>query len=642
MVCATEVGLEDVAVTSRSRPDLRLSRWQRVTVTVTGLWQRLRDVVIQLPIVHAEIATLSPYRLASPAIAEVLLRSALVMEEDLSILDSLDRQLFGTRRTAGADYLVPAHQRWSLWPHFGKPWLLPLAAGTVLVSATWGAMRGLNRLAGLQSRLTGAILGGAASVVLTVAFTAKARRAVAANRAYRCYQTADEYVRKQEQLAITVSKAIRLVQEVELIARGYGLSARLAPITRLELTSRVRLCMPLRECIAHTLYVNLKASRAATRHLLREFPMAASVDYPGSFICNSKLADLGLCDAVDRATITSATNDMSLSYLKHLFDVTNQQRSEFLRRFCLSFSPVCQRDPALAAPQPMLSEETGDFDGCGQTRTTSFVVAGQLLSRWDDVLTLAGGAADWGVNLLEREMVFRTAEAGVEPAAVDGSEPAVTGTATAMGSKDPLPSSFEEFSSLSTQVMTYSSASIASLHLCHDRLRAFLASQQHEADEPTAEARAQSVFEIEETLSSVVPLLALASESLSLCQGELRRSLAALYSCPVSPDAASPGAPAQAVLPVEAGLESEAVVLQDDAAAAEGPLNFEAYTGARTDSEAELDALTEEEQKAVRKMRRAERKARREQRKLEEKKREQQRRRAESLMNELKSVIRHQ
>jgi len=535
---------------------------------------------------------------------------------------------------------------WS--PLLHQWWSFHAATAVVFVAGFTTIRAGLRQFIKPSLSLPGVAVGAVGGLVASAAVARRMHRTLRGERRRAYRDAALAYVQGQELFAITIGRAVRLVQEVELIARGYGISSRLAPITRLELASRVRLCMPLRECIAHTLYVNLKQSRAATRRLLHEFPMAASVDYPGSFICNSRLADLGVCDAVDREAVSQATNDMSLAYLKHMFDIANQQRSEFLRRLSLSFSPLCQRSPNNVSPPPSSRQHSTAWVTDG-----TYEVPSRLLGNWDQVLADAGQFTTWAVGLLEREMTFRMAETqvgGGRGKVARVRAPGDIQSIAAGPARDRNPnrdsSLLEGFCSLSTQVSTHAHATIATLHLCHDRLRALLVSisDASAALQTPTDMRQQHATALKGQLTSAASQLALAQESLVLCGDELARILTATVPEAVATaddNAAFVASQQIAPLMPEHAADVEAVVLADNGEFATGPTNFEAFTGARSDSEGELEGLTQEQQRVIRSERRARRRALRQQRQRDEERRVAQRRQADNLMNELKAVIQH-
>ncbi|KAJ3057349.1 hypothetical protein HK097_008443 [Rhizophlyctis rosea] len=68
-----------------------------------------------------------------------------------------------------------------------------------------------------------------------------------------------ELVTRTAAVDSTMSRAIRTIQEIELVSRGYRLSAHLPPITRIERSSQERKCIALRLCL-HSATTDLRAS----------------------------------------------------------------------------------------------------------------------------------------------------------------------------------------------------------------------------------------------------------------------------------------------------------------------------------------------------------------------------------------------
>ncbi len=306
---------------------------------------------------------------------------------------------------------------------------------------------------------------GIGTIIFATSYRARQQHAQYQRRRRACIDAVRMFVEKQERYVEAVARAVRLIQEVELTARGYGLTAeRQAPITRLELAvagngdmvTQHRACMPLRSCLAHTLYVHLTRFRAGTRRLLQDYPLAPGVDYPGSYICFSRLTDLGVCVSDDAAVLHRDTDDLSLAYIKHLFTICNQQRSEYMRRTLLVFCPACLPQPlpvgaggtssdgtSNSKGKDVLAQEGEDEDkassteqihgsGGGTAREPSTIsnsrniestsAAYRLFCDLDAVLCEGTRLTDWAVRLLDREISFRSAQEGVGSASVAGKE----------------------------------------------------------------------------------------------------------------------------------------------------------------------------------------------------------------------------
>lgn len=96
-------------------------------------------------------------------------------------------------------------------------------------------------------------------------------------------------VKSLDTTSLTISRAIRFIQEIELVSRGYEISTRhVPPIVRLEALSHRRKCMPLRHAIWKAIRRCIQVLRSATQELLEKFPLGESADYHGYYLaCSS-------------------------------------------------------------------------------------------------------------------------------------------------------------------------------------------------------------------------------------------------------------------------------------------------------------------------------------------------------------------
>ncbi|OMP87262.1 hypothetical protein BK809_0007348 [Diplodia seriata] len=111
----------------------------------------------------------------------------------------------------------------------------------------------------------------ATAVGLTVAY-AHARRQWLQNLRHRAVAAASAVVSNLQALDTSVSSAVMLVQEVELVSRGYRLSTPMPPITRLDDKSQIKRCVRLRRSLRSTFAATLPAfaDECATLRVLVE------------------------------------------------------------------------------------------------------------------------------------------------------------------------------------------------------------------------------------------------------------------------------------------------------------------------------------------------------------------------------------
>ncbi|KAB2572516.1 Proliferating cell nuclear antigen pcna [Lasiodiplodia theobromae] len=98
----------------------------------------------------------------------------------------------------------------------------------------------------------------ATAVGLTVAY-AHARRQWLQNLRHRAVAAASALVSNLQAFDTSASSAVLLVQEVELVSRGYRLSTPMPPITRLDDKSQIKRCARLRRSLRSTFAATLPA-----------------------------------------------------------------------------------------------------------------------------------------------------------------------------------------------------------------------------------------------------------------------------------------------------------------------------------------------------------------------------------------------
>eukprot|EP00048_Salpingoeca_helianthica_P005290 m.86262 g.86262 ORF g.86262 m.86262 type:complete len:568 (-) comp13544_c1_seq1:31-1734(-) len=137
-------------------------------------------------------------------------------------------------------------------------------------------------------------------------------------------------------LEVSIARAIRFTQEIELVSRGYALSAyHLPPISRLEAASHARKCPLLRQVTWAAMRQSIEVFRAITLQLRTAAPLCESADHAGYYLaCAPPGPTLSPSDDVVRA----ATLDYSLASIKAFFTLWAEYRSETLRRVCLACS----------------------------------------------------------------------------------------------------------------------------------------------------------------------------------------------------------------------------------------------------------------------------------------------------------------
>ncbi|XP_027867576.1 vezatin isoform X4 [Xiphophorus couchianus] len=142
-------------------------------------------------------------------------------------------------------------------------------------------------------------------------------------------------------------KALRLVQETEVISRGFTLLLdRVSAASSFSRAGpgavpRSQQLMGLRKVLYRALRSAFRASRRATCHMLKAFPLNSEVDNVTNYVCAVPLKELGLGLGIEHLGDEQAqelTDDYSLPALKMLFQLWLGQSSECFRRLALLLS----------------------------------------------------------------------------------------------------------------------------------------------------------------------------------------------------------------------------------------------------------------------------------------------------------------
>lgn len=154
-----------------------------------------------------------------------------------------------------------------------------------------------------------------------------------------CFQIGEKMVKYSQ-------KSIRLIQESELVSRGFTLVSQHSPISRLEQNSlhhTQRQCPQLRSTLFHCSRNCFYVMKSSTTSIITRYPLDASIDSVMNYLCFISMEDFGQClqirdDAEDSTKhlhiLTDGFSVASLKGVKHLYHL---QQSEFLRRLTLTF-----------------------------------------------------------------------------------------------------------------------------------------------------------------------------------------------------------------------------------------------------------------------------------------------------------------
>ncbi|KAM9578422.1 vezatin isoform 2-T2 [Guaruba guarouba] len=163
----------------------------------------------------------------------------------------------------------------------------------------------------------------------------------------------EETVANSRAFTNLVRKSLRLIQETEVISRGFTLVSAACSFNKAGQHPSQHL-IGLRKAVYRSVRANFRASRLATLYMLKNYPLNSESDNVTSYICVVPFKELGLGlseEQVSEEEAHNLTDGFSLPALKVLFQLWVGQSSEFFRRLVLLLSP------ANASPKPLVSPE---------------------------------------------------------------------------------------------------------------------------------------------------------------------------------------------------------------------------------------------------------------------------------------------
>ncbi|XP_052021389.1 vezatin isoform X2 [Apodemus sylvaticus] len=137
-----------------------------------------------------------------------------------------------------------------------------------------------------------------------------------------------------------VRKSLRLIQETEVISRGFTLVSAACSFNKAAQHPSQHL-IGLRKAVYRTVRANFQATRLATLYMLKNYPLNSESDNVTNYICVVPFKELGLGlseDQISEEEARNLTDGFSLPALKVLFQLWVAQSSEFFRRLALLLS----------------------------------------------------------------------------------------------------------------------------------------------------------------------------------------------------------------------------------------------------------------------------------------------------------------
>ncbi|CAZ84525.1 unnamed protein product [Tuber melanosporum] len=183
-----------------------------------------------------------------------------------------DPDLFSLDEVTSTDIFGPQYAKSIYWAGSG---------GCVLVVSLLFAwvLRGGNGRSGIsKGRAIAALL---LSMIVAISLFAHARRRWLRSLRAKAIEFAALFVENSQTFDVLASNAVTLIQEVELVSRGYRLSTPLPPITRLERDSQTRRCARLRRSLLSAFSLGIPPHIRACmslRHLTQEIDIEKYYD----------------------------------------------------------------------------------------------------------------------------------------------------------------------------------------------------------------------------------------------------------------------------------------------------------------------------------------------------------------------------
>ncbi|XP_017552439.1 vezatin isoform X1 [Pygocentrus nattereri] len=167
----------------------------------------------------------------------------------------------------------------------------------------------------------------------------------------------ESLVMNSRALTSLARKSLRLIQETEVISRGFTLLldrvSAACPFNRAG-QLRSQQLIGLRKAAYQSLRCAFRASRLATCIMLKSFPLNSEIDNVTNYVSTVPIRELGLGLGAEHLSDEQAqelTNDYSLPALKLLFQLWVGQSSEFFRRLALLLSSG--REEPESKPRPL-------------------------------------------------------------------------------------------------------------------------------------------------------------------------------------------------------------------------------------------------------------------------------------------------
>ncbi|XP_015668207.1 vezatin isoform X2 [Protobothrops mucrosquamatus] len=276
-----------------------------------------------------------------------ILQQEVLLQEDVELIELFDPSILSAGQLKQQEY---GH----------LPTLCSLATPNIWdISLLFLFISTLVMIPSLWSGFLGLILGVVFLVYITMRGLDITRIAKLQMSLKKCHLQLEDVMVNCRAFTNLVRKALRLIQETEVISRGFTL-----------LLDRVSAACPynkggqhpcqhligLRKAVYRSVRANFRASRLATLYMLKHYPLNSESDNVTNYICVVPFKELGLGlneEQVSEEEAHNLTDGFSLPALKVLFQLWVGQSSEFFRRLLLLLSPSNASLRSLITPESL-------------------------------------------------------------------------------------------------------------------------------------------------------------------------------------------------------------------------------------------------------------------------------------------------
>ncbi|XP_032077132.1 vezatin isoform X3 [Thamnophis elegans] len=326
--CASKEGPKDMDKDILSNLAERLKSWLPFS-----LYKKRHDILHQLDV-----------GFRSEALCTILQQEVL-LQEDVELIELFDPSILSAGQLKQQE-------------HGHLPTLCSLATPNIWdITLLFLFISTLVTTASLWSGFLGLILGALFLVYLTMRGLDITRSAKLQMSLKQCHLQLEDIVVNCRAFTNLVRKALRLIQETEVISRGFTLLLDRVSAACLYNKGGQHPCqhlIGLRKAVYRSVRANLRASRLATLYMLKHYPLNSESDNVTNYICVVPFKDLGLGlneEQVSEEEAYNLTDGFSLPALKVLFQLWVGQSSEFFRRLLLLLSPSNASLKSLVTPE---------------------------------------------------------------------------------------------------------------------------------------------------------------------------------------------------------------------------------------------------------------------------------------------------